>query len=268
MLSRTLRPTVLILLSAFGFVEAASAYYNPRTRRFLYRDPIGEAGAVPARLVAAASPFLPRDTIRRNAGRDFAPPDFGGDDTHHGYRAVRNDPSTWLDPDGAWSIRISPCDPKYPQPEPPPGKIYDCVGLACRDYSSGRSPDDLLIKFRVGLTNCSVPCEPCEVKCWQWNYRLEVFSPSGKKVYSDVVGHTVCGQVGCNGEEPLCYNKMSVYGNLEGPKPCASFRPPASGDPIEIGPNAANGFTVQRSEFEEHCYCGPVVPPSSLPKQK
>jgi hypothetical protein len=58
--SRTLRTAVLALLVSFGFVEAASAYYNPRTGRFLNRDPIGEPGFMLVQQVAGST-FLPRD---------------------------------------------------------------------------------------------------------------------------------------------------------------------------------------------------------------
>jgi hypothetical protein len=264
-----LRVTFLASLVSLGLVEIASAHYNPRTGRFLNRDPVGEPGAVLVRHAAAPAAFMPRDAVRPGVRSVLVHPEFRGDDELHGYRAVRNDPVAWVDPDGAWAVRIPPCNPAYPPPNPPPGKEYDCVGLACRDFSAGRSPDDLLEKFRVGLLDCSASCKPCEVKCWQWNYKLDVYSPAGQHVGTGTVGHIVCGQVGCNGEEPNCYNKMTKYGKLEGPKPCASFKPPESGDPIEIGPaNTAKGFYVKRSDFEEHCYCGPVVPPSSLPEQK
>jgi len=266
---RTLLSLATALLVAFIFVDIASAYYHPSTGRFIGRDPIGEPGHVLVRSAASSRTFLPRDPVASasvSSSRGLVMP-LSAVEEPHTYRAMRNNPLTWIDPDGGMSIAIPPCDPEYPPPNPPPGADYDCVGLACRDYSKGRDPDDLLNKFRVGLQNCSVPCEPCEVKCWQWNYRLDVYRPSGALFRTYRVGHIVCGQVGCNGEEPLCYNKMTKYGKLEGPKPCASFRPPASGNPIEIGPgNTAEGFTVKRSEFEEHCYCGPVVPPSSLPK--
>ena len=257
----------LAVLAAFPLGDFALAHHNPRTGRFLNRDPIGEPGAVLVRHAAAPAAFMPRDPVLPGVRSDSLPLKFRGEDELHVYRPVRNDPVAWIDPDGARPVRIPPCDPEYPPPNPPPGGDYDCVGLACRDYSQGRDPDDLLNEFRVGLLSCSFPCEPCEVKCWQWNYRLDVYKPSGALARTYWVGHIVCGQVGCNGEEPTCYNKMTVYGNLEGPKPCSSFRPPESGNPIEIGPgNTAKGFTVRRSEFEEHCYCGPVVPPSSLPE--
>ncbi|MBU0637800.1 MAG: hypothetical protein KKB50_02970 [Planctomycetes bacterium] len=77
----------LAFLATLTVVDSALAYYNPRTGRFLSRDPIGEPGAMLVRRVAGASTgsFIPRDKVA---------------DQMHLYRYVRNTPSNLVDPLG------------------------------------------------------------------------------------------------------------------------------------------------------------------------
>jgi hypothetical protein len=102
--SRTLRTAVLALIVSFGFVEAASAYYSPRTGRFLNRDPIGEPGAMVLRRVGASG-FMPRDgAVLSTVGGTlplvaFLPAD-GGADSHNLYHYARNAPYSHYDPLG------------------------------------------------------------------------------------------------------------------------------------------------------------------------
>ena len=77
------------LLLSFIFVDIASAYHNPRTGRFLSRDPIGEPGAVLLRTAATGGAFLPRDP---HPVEDANP-----------YHYVRNMPPNAVDPFGLQS---------------------------------------------------------------------------------------------------------------------------------------------------------------------
>ncbi|MBK9126931.1 MAG: hypothetical protein IPM13_03925 [Phycisphaerales bacterium] len=93
--SRTLRTAVLALLVSFGFVEVASAYYNPRTGRFLNRDPMGEPGAMLVQRVAVGTAhFVPRDPIQ-------------GDGPNL-YNYTRNRVTNRIDPFGAQSVSSQP----------------------------------------------------------------------------------------------------------------------------------------------------------------
>lgn len=80
-----LRTIALAIILSLGFVEIASAYYNPRTGRFLSRDPIGEPGFRVVQRAVATTPFIPRDSIATQS---------------NSYRYVRNHPTIAVDPLG------------------------------------------------------------------------------------------------------------------------------------------------------------------------
>lgn len=245
------------LFVLFIFVDIASAYYNPRTGRFLSRDPIAEPGHVLIRSVANSGTFLPRDPATSasvSSTRGFVMPSSEAEEPHI-YRAMRNNPLTWIDPDGGMSIAIPPCDPGYPPPNPPKEKPYDCVGLACRTYTAGDNAEERLLRgFRIGSIY-DIKCEPCEIKCWVWEFK-EGFAQNGQLVQRKGIrlnSHIVCGQVGCKGEDPKCYNKFGTWGKLEGPADCGSFKP-AEQEEVPDNP----GWTFVRWDFTTYYYCGPV----------
>lgn len=62
--------TVLVAAFTFGIVvDAASAWYNPRTGRFLSRNPISEPGAMMIRQVSPpVSSFIARDSLQQTVG--------------------------------------------------------------------------------------------------------------------------------------------------------------------------------------------------------
>ena len=99
----------LAVLATLVVVDSALAYYSPRLGRFISRDPIGEPGAMlarPATASALGSPFMARDPIPKSS-----PIRPGGmvDYPQHEYRALRNGPLEWIDPDGGtdpWSGNI------------------------------------------------------------------------------------------------------------------------------------------------------------------
>jgi hypothetical protein len=72
MSTASLRCVLLTALVSLGLVETASAYYDPRTGRFISRDPIGEPGFMLVQGVAAST-FLPREPVVAS-GMAFAPP--------------------------------------------------------------------------------------------------------------------------------------------------------------------------------------------------
>lgn len=61
MSTRMLRCAGFAALASLALVETASAYYDPRTGRFISRDPIGEPGAMLVRHGSQGGSFIPRD---------------------------------------------------------------------------------------------------------------------------------------------------------------------------------------------------------------
>jgi hypothetical protein len=250
----------LAILVTLTLVDPALAYYNASAGRFLTRDPVGEPGATLIQLDAGTTGLVPRDAVvprRAQPSRGIARHLSSSQQEPHVYCAVQNNPLSWIDPDGAMSI-YSPCNPQYPPPNPPRGAKYDCVGLACRTYTSGQSADPMLQRFRIG-GDCSLACKPCELKCWMWDYDESVQGPDGNYVgfnngATTVHGsHIVCGQVGPDGSAPQCYDKFAEWGELRGPGDCASYKPPES-EPVKGIP----GYRWVRSNFSCHAFCGPA----------
>jgi hypothetical protein len=79
----------LAILATLMMVDSALAYYNPRTGRFLSRDPVGEPGAILIREVAATTAFIPRDPGGAAAEGNT-------------YRYANNSPAVYIDPHGLW----------------------------------------------------------------------------------------------------------------------------------------------------------------------
>lgn len=88
---RSLFAFTTALFVSLIFVDIASAYYNPRTGRFLSRDPIAEPGAMLVQSVgqtppACCSSFLPRDPAASEEPNTYA--------------YVYNEPTRRIDPLG------------------------------------------------------------------------------------------------------------------------------------------------------------------------
>jgi len=234
-------------------------YYSPTLGRWVSRDPIGERGAALVREVAAQRAFTARNVSSRtlrHRRQHLAFPESERDTEPHTYRAVRNAPLAWMDPDGACPI---PCDPQYPPPDPPAGARYDCVGLACRTWTCGETATEMLEGFRVG-GNCDLKCRPCEIKCWLWTFDEAIRQPDGSYYrWRDTEAttrqneHIVCGQVGPGGEAPRCFDKFGWWGELRGPGDCASYKP-AEREEVMDSP----GYYWIRSNYVCHSFCGPT----------
>ena len=95
--------------------------------------------------------WMSRDPIKEEGGRNL-------------YGAFRNATPVWVDPDGQ-------CAAVYPPPTPLDPEKYDCVGLACRDWSKGGdiSPGRFPNASPAG---CDDACKPCQLKCRVWEYKL------------------------------------------------------------------------------------------------
>lgn len=188
--SRTLWTTVLALLVSFGFVEVASAYYNPRTGRFLNRDPIGEPGAMLVRHVGGAAPaaFIPRDPIEE-----------------HPYRFVRNDPISWIDPDGMAAQRGDSSSQPSTQPnEDAAGRGSTCGLKIKRTAICTIFPKDSC-QFghewiEGGGGRWDFPKDYAEDPChewdrnhpvWEWNAHVKLFGGS-------LPDGTSCGKATCS----------------------------------------------------------------------
>lgn len=90
MSTQSIRFSLLALVSAAAFVGTASGYYDPRTGRFISRDPIGEPGATLLRNGPPSGTFIPRDS--------------GGPGDLNEYRFAANEPIGAVD---ALGLRVT-----------------------------------------------------------------------------------------------------------------------------------------------------------------
>jgi uncharacterized protein RhaS with RHS repeats len=95
MSTRTVRCAILAALASLGLVQTASAYYDPRTGRFISRDPIGEPGAA----------MLARGAVGANhPGTSFIQRDGSEPGGSNRYAYVFNAPINDVDPLGELSL--------------------------------------------------------------------------------------------------------------------------------------------------------------------
>lgn len=174
----------LAMLATLTVVGSALAYYNPRTGRFLSRDPVGEPGEMLIREVAATTGFIPRDPVGNNQ-----------------YTYALNSPTDYIDPDGwlAQKVGASDQDEQTPgsqpatQPTPPPPnqKVNKCADekscCKCLLYAENRGhPECFELAMKVACYRQSAPktgndgwgewkqgnggfCEQAESSTWQPN---------------------------------------------------------------------------------------------------
>lgn len=139
--TRTLKCAILVTLTSLAFVETASAYYDPRTGRFISRDPIGEPGAMLAR----------GEVQGRAAGRAFIPRDgeeLGGSNR---YAYVFNAPTDDVDPLGELSL-FQDSQPAT-QPGPPPPSVNNpcqteqkcCTGIVYAEAGGAKGCQKALV---------------------------------------------------------------------------------------------------------------------------
>jgi len=231
-------------------------YYDPASGRWVSRDLIGERGGV--NVYGYVFNIAPSRVDAFGFSDWVIPPP----------------------PDHRGPWHPHPRAPYGPQPEPtptcptpylPPDRDVlrgtDCVGHACRDphlrLGTG-AIDELTRRGFAGPRDCDTPCEPCEVKCWVWEWDEYWYEEDGHTRLHDLSddepdlrqGHVTCGQVGPNGEEPKCYDKFGNWGEIPSePRPCAENKPPAE-EPFPY-PSSGQGFwRVERRNMTERCFCG------------
>jgi len=177
----------LAILATLAVVDSAPAHYDPRTGRFLSRDPVGEPGAMLIRKVVAKAAFIPRDPAE-------------GDP----YRFVRNDPSSWIDPDGAAAQRGDSPQPSARPKEDPAGRGSTCGLKIKRSAICTLFPKDScqfgheLIEDGGGRWD--YPNDYAEDPChewdrnhpvWEWNAHVKLFGGS-------LPDGTSCGKATCS----------------------------------------------------------------------
>lgn len=190
------------------------------------------------------------------------------------FTSLRNAPIHWIDSIGWQSSQPTP---PTTQPMYPPidwnvnPRTYNCAGLAFGNYRPLNRDDvkGILGRFRK-LTTCDMQCGECEVKCWFWEYLLDVVDLNGVQdtFYRPHLDfHIVCGQASCGGgADPERVYGKNGRGPITGPSLGVEHRPRGDGDYVDDkGPPLLPELLrfKGRRNMTETCYCSPI---SGLPK--
>ncbi len=165
-------------------------YYSPGLGRWLNRDPIGQPAAVLTRQVAPKTAFVPRD-----------PPD------DNLYRFVRNDPVSWIDPDGMAARRGDSASQPSTQPEEDPAGRGKTCGLKIKRSAictlfPKQSCDFGHEWIEGGGGRWDFPKDYAEDPChqwdrnhpvWEWNAHVKLFG--GKLPNGTSCAQATCSQI-------------------------------------------------------------------------
>ncbi len=173
---RSLFTLAAALFVSFVFVDIASAYYNPRTGRFLSRDPIGEQ----THMAATTRGFLPRDHVETAPSANL-------------YRSFRNNTLSWIDPDGAADQAIG--GGSQTPASQPVSKVWVC----CRNTEFGQD---------MGCCGDALDCCTSTIgakHCWLKTSTKEAgLGPAGGGAPEDESCPCCCAQTSINDHSGQC----------------------------------------------------------------